>query len=84
MLQKLLCWLLGHKTMWKAFTGHYGAVDTAFDRGLSVPICTWQRSEYCLRCGKKIHWECHHVPDDKVDEVQGKVKEAIVKATRTR
>ena len=55
MLQKLLCWLLGHKTMFKAATGETLVADGAFDRNVRFPLMKWERSEYCLRCGKKVH-----------------------------
>lgn len=55
MLQKLLCWLLGHKTMFKAATGNVLVADGAFDRDIKYPLMKWERSEYCLRCGEKVH-----------------------------
>ena len=55
MLQKLLCWLLGHKTMYKAATGDVIVADGAFDRDIKYPLYTLERSKYCLRCGVKVH-----------------------------
>ncbi len=57
MLQKLLCWLFGHKTIYKAFTGQTAVVDGVFDRDVKTPINVWERSKFCLRCGKNIHEE---------------------------
>lgn len=57
MIQKLLCFLFGHKTLYKAFTGQIATIDGVFDRDIKTPIMTWQRSKFCLRCGKKIHNE---------------------------
>jgi len=55
MIQKLLCWLLGHKTVYKAATGQTLVADGAFDRDIRYPLMRWERSEFCLRCGKKVH-----------------------------
>jgi len=55
MIQKLLCWLFGHKTVYKAFTGQTVAVDGHFDRNITTPVMTWERSKFCLRCGEKVH-----------------------------
>lgn len=55
MIQKFLCWLFGHKTVYKVFTGETVLVDGAFDRNVNTPILMWERSKFCLRCGKKVH-----------------------------
>lgn len=57
MIQKLLCWLLGHKTVYKAFTGQTAVVDGVFDRNINTPVMIWERSKFCLRCGTKVHEE---------------------------
>lgn len=57
MLQKLLCWLLGHKTMFKAATGEVLVSDSAFDRDVKHALMKWERSKYCLRCGTQVHQE---------------------------
>jgi len=54
-IQKLLCLLLGHKTMFKAATGEILTVDTHFERNMKLPLMKWERSLYCLRCGVKVH-----------------------------
>lgn len=55
MLKSFLCWLFGHKTVYKAYTGQTATVDGVFDRGLIVPVFTWERAKFCLRCGKPVH-----------------------------
>ncbi len=55
MIQKLLCLILGHKTVYEAFSGQTVVVDSAFDRGLTKPLMVWTKSKFCLRCGIVIH-----------------------------
>ena len=57
MIQKLLCWLLGHKTVFQAATGHVLVVDTTFDRNKKCPLMTTERSPFCLRCWVIVHHE---------------------------
>ena len=55
MIQKLLCWLFGHKTMFRAAIGRTLTVDTPFERDMKIPLVKWERSKFCLRCGTKVH-----------------------------
>lgn len=55
MIQKILCWLLGHKTVYEAATGHVIVADGAFDRDIKYPLVKWERSKFCLRCGEIVH-----------------------------
>ena len=55
MIKKLLCWLWGHKTVVKAFTGETMVADTTFDRNVKHSIYKWHRNPYCLRCGRMVH-----------------------------
>ena len=55
MIKKLLCWLWGHKTVVKAYTGETMIADGAFDRDVKHPLYRWERSKFCTRCGKSIH-----------------------------
>jgi len=57
MIQKLLCWLFGHKTVFLATTGKILVTDDLFDRDVKNPLMVWARSKFCLRCGKIIHKE---------------------------
>jgi len=52
MIQKMLCWLIGHKTVYRAFTGQTTVVDGTFDKNIVTPLMKWEKSEFCLRCGK--------------------------------
>lgn len=54
MIQKLLCWLFGHKIVFKAATGDVLVADSAFDRDKKYPLVTLERSKFCLRCGITI------------------------------
>ena len=54
MLQKLLCFLLGHKTVVKAYTGETITGDTTFDRDVKHLCYKWQRLSFCVRCGKAV------------------------------
>ncbi|HUV56344.1 MAG TPA: hypothetical protein VMV84_03845 [Dehalococcoidales bacterium] len=55
MLKRFLCWLLGHKTIYKGYFGETVKIDTAFDKDQVVPVLKWERSSFCLRCGKPVH-----------------------------
>jgi len=55
MIQKLRCWLFGHKTVVKAYTGETVVADGTFDRDVKHLLYRWERSKFCLRCGKKVH-----------------------------
>lgn len=57
MLLKLLCWLLGHKTMYKVATGEVIVADGYFNHNVRHLVMKWARSKHCLRCGKEIHPE---------------------------
>lgn len=54
MIQKLLCWLFGHKTLYKAATGHILTVDTHFERDMKLPLVKWERSKFCLLEGEEV------------------------------
>ena len=53
MLKWLLCLILGHKRMSKAFTG-----NTMLTEGITgerrVALYKWERNKYCPRCGKDL------------------------------
>jgi len=55
MIQKLLCWLFGHKTVVKAYTGQTLVADSHFERDFKHLLYRWERSKFCLRCGKIVH-----------------------------
>lgn len=57
-IQKLMCWIFGHKTMYVAFTGQTVEVSHAFfDKDFLTPVNKHARSKHCLRCGKLVHKE---------------------------
>jgi len=55
MIQKFLCWLFGHKTVVKAYTGQTLVADSHFERDFKHLLYRWERSKFCLRCGKIVH-----------------------------
>jgi len=57
MMKTILCWLFGHKTVFKSFTGEYGIGWHPFEGQVQVPVLRWERSRFCLRCGRGIHSE---------------------------
>ena len=71
MIQKLLCWLFGHKTVYRAFTGQTAVVDGAFDRGLTMPVMVWARSKFCLRCGTPVHQTVKGKSSTEEEEMRG-------------
>jgi len=49
MLQIFLCWLFGHKTMVKAYTG-----NVMESNGIEDKLFIWRREKYCTRCGVEV------------------------------
>jgi hypothetical protein len=54
MLKWLLCVLLGHKTVAKAYTGETYQNHSYGGNPLSVSMYVWKRHEFCLRCGNDV------------------------------
>jgi len=52
MIQKLLCWIWGHKIVVKAYTGDQIPTENAFGMEIQSSGYVWKRMPYCLRCGK--------------------------------
>ncbi len=52
MWMRYLCWVLGHKTMLKAFTG-----NVLVNNGVEDKLFKWERSKYCIRCGVEVWHE---------------------------
>ena len=55
MIQKFLCWFFGHKTVVKAYTGGTIVADGAFDYDIKHLCYRYERQEFCVRCGTKVH-----------------------------
>lgn len=55
MIIKLICWLWGHKTMLKATTGTFQTVNQVTGYPQTGHYYRWQRNEFCVRCGTKVH-----------------------------
>jgi len=54
MLQRLLCWLFGHKTVIRCYSRNTGTMDSII--GVTTLLYyTLVRSPFCTRCGKKVH-----------------------------
>ena len=53
MLIKLLCYILGHKFMVKAFNGRKNRIQDAMGFDYDVQYYNIQAVKYCQRCGKK-------------------------------
>ena len=51
--KRLICWLWGHDTVRKAYTGQM--LDTVGQLGnrYTVSLYKWEKSKFCLRCGKE-------------------------------
>ncbi len=50
MIKKFWCFLWGHKTVVKAYTG-----ETMLTKGRCVGLYRWKRMKFCARCGKDCH-----------------------------
>lgn len=55
MIKKLICWLWGHKTVVKAYTGKTYQTASCAGNPLSVSLYKWERTRFCLRCGDDVH-----------------------------
>ena len=56
MIQKLWCWLWGHKTVVKACTGEtYPTVDQMTGLPQLGRYYVFERKSFCVRCGKTLH-----------------------------
>ncbi len=55
MIKRFLCWLFGHRTVFKATIGETITVDTHFEKDQKLPLMKWKRSKFCLRCGTMVH-----------------------------
>lgn len=56
MLIRLLCWILGHRTVHQTFTGQqFKSVNPL--TGMEVPgnYYKWTKTPFCTRCGKTVH-----------------------------
>jgi len=52
MWQKVLCLLLGHKVVLKAFTGHTQDGTNGFGEKLTYSMYRFEQHKFCVRCGK--------------------------------
>jgi len=57
MIKKLICFLWGHKTVVKAYTGN--TIPSYNALGMSAPSMayTLKRLPYCKRCGRDVNHE---------------------------
>jgi len=54
MIKKFICWIWGHKVMLKAYSGKQIPATGVVGEQYLANTYTWRRSEYCVRCGKKV------------------------------
>ena len=55
MIKKLVCFLWGHKTVVKAYTGETYNTKSYAGMPLSVSLYKFVRNQFCLRCGTDVH-----------------------------
>lgn len=53
MLKKLICFMLGHKTVLKAYTGNTVQARGVLGNDFTISLYEWRRMDFCVRCGKK-------------------------------
>ena len=52
-LQRLKCFLFGHKVVYKVFAGgYYDEYNSLTFQNYKMPLVKYERSEFCLRCGR--------------------------------
>jgi hypothetical protein len=52
MIKYLICLILGHKFVSKAFTGETMEITNYLGQKLKTSLYEYQQSKFCLRCGK--------------------------------
>jgi hypothetical protein len=62
MLKKLLCWLLGHKTVVKCYTREEELLEGNVGKRVTTDI-TIHRSDFCLRCGRTVETQTKETPE---------------------
>ena len=53
MLIKLVCFLLGHRMVHKAYTGESMEAINYLGGAQTVALYKWTTTDFCTRCGKK-------------------------------
>lgn len=53
-MKKLICFLLGHKTVLKAYTGNKYQAVGMLGNEFTVSLYEWKRMDFCIRCGKSV------------------------------
>lgn len=48
MINKFICWIFGHRIMFRAFTG---IIRINYE---DVPTYKWEKQKHCLRCGMEV------------------------------
>lgn len=56
MLKALLCWLLGHRFVVKAYTGETMQVTNGLGTPLTDSMFNYERRNFCCRCGTAAPW----------------------------
>lgn len=54
MIKCLICFLLGHKCVLKAYTGHTMKSSNGFGVDLTIALYDWRKMPFCVRCGKPM------------------------------
>lgn len=53
MIKKTICFIWGHKTVHKAYTGEKLSVVGVFGNTYDRSLYRYEKTPYCIRCGKK-------------------------------
>jgi hypothetical protein len=57
MIKKLICYLWGHKTVHKAYTGQKVNCVGLMGNKYTISLYKFERTNFCTRCGKTIKEE---------------------------
>lgn len=52
MFKKIVCFLWGHKTVHKAYTGEKMAVVGVMGNRYDISLYRYEKTDFCIRCGK--------------------------------
>lgn len=53
MIKKLICFIWGHKTVHKAYTGQVLSVVGVLGNRYDISLYRYEKTTFCIRCGAK-------------------------------
>jgi len=54
MLKKIICFLWGHKTVHKAYTGEQMSCISRLGTEYTISLFLYKKTPFCIRCGEDV------------------------------